>query len=153
VPHISITVAFVLVVVDLAVLIYFINHIANEIQLPQVIASIAEALSKAVGVQCDVPGAHERLAVERGPALPELLATMTELGAVIATPRSGYLQFIRHQALVRIAARVDAVIHLPYRPGHFLVQGHPLAVVLPPEAAAEVANTCNARTSPGRTAR
>src|SRR6266567_3748811 len=47
VPHISITVSFVLVVVDLAVLIYFINHIATEIQLPQVIASIAEDLSEA----------------------------------------------------------------------------------------------------------
>ena len=56
VPHVSITVSFVLVLVNLAQLIYFINHIATEIQLPQVIASIARDLSQAVGVQCDRAG-------------------------------------------------------------------------------------------------
>src|SRR6201995_5745796 len=48
VPHISITVTLALVVVDLAVLIYFIHHIATSIQLPQVIASIAGDLARAI---------------------------------------------------------------------------------------------------------
>ena len=51
VPHISITTAFGLVLVDLAVLIYYINHIATQIQLPQVIAGIAKDLAQAVAVQ------------------------------------------------------------------------------------------------------
>ncbi|MGB8502235.1 DUF2254 family protein, partial [Mycobacterium sp.] len=50
VPHISITTAFGLVLVDLAVLIYFTHHIATQIQLPQVIASIAKDLAHAVAV-------------------------------------------------------------------------------------------------------
>ena len=41
VPHLSITVSEALMLVDLAVLIYFIHHIAKSIQLPEVIASIA----------------------------------------------------------------------------------------------------------------
>ena len=41
VPHISITVTLALTVVDLAVLIYFINHVATQIQLPEVIAGIS----------------------------------------------------------------------------------------------------------------
>src|SRR5271170_1919475 len=41
VPHLSITVALGLTLADLAVLIYFLNHIASMIQLPQVIAGIA----------------------------------------------------------------------------------------------------------------
>ena len=41
VPHLSITVAVVLATVSMAVLIYFIHHIASSIQLPRVIASIA----------------------------------------------------------------------------------------------------------------
>src|SRR5271154_6136262 len=48
VPHLSITVALVLTLVDLAVLIYFINHVANVIQLPQVIAGIAGDLAKEI---------------------------------------------------------------------------------------------------------
>src|SRR5713226_4989885 len=51
VPHISITVTIGLLVIDLAVLIYFINHIANQIQLPQVIAGIAGDLSRAIETQ------------------------------------------------------------------------------------------------------
>ena len=41
VPHLSITVTMALVVIDVAVLVVFIDHIAKSIQLPQVIASIA----------------------------------------------------------------------------------------------------------------
>ena len=136
VPHLSIVVSLVLVVVDLAVLIYFINHIARQIQLPQVIASIASDLSEALAAQCS--GASV-ISVQRGAAAEELISELARHGGVVATPASGYLQFIRHRTLVRIASEVDAVIHLPFRPGHFLVAGHPLALVLPASAAPRVA--------------
>ena len=72
---------------------------------------------------------------ENGPSAAELLIRMEEGGGVVRAPASGYLQFIRHLSLVRFAAEADAVIALDYRPGHFLVQGHPFASVWPPEAA------------------
>jgi uncharacterized membrane protein len=124
----------VLMVVDLAVLIYFLHHIAVQIQLPQVIAGIAGDLAKAIELQAGDPavGANARYA-----AL--LIADMDGPGGEVAAPRSGYLQFIRHRTLVRMAAEVDAVIHLQYRPGHFLVQGSPYATVWPARAAGEVA--------------
>src|SRR5271155_3099294 len=48
VPHLSITVAEALLLVDIAVLIYFIHHIAKSIQLPEVIAGIAGDLMRAI---------------------------------------------------------------------------------------------------------
>jgi uncharacterized membrane protein len=134
VPHISITVMLALMLVDLAVLIYFLHHIALQIQLPQVIASIAGDLAKATELQAGDPtvGAGAELA-----AL--LIADMDGPGGDVAAPRSGYLQYIQHRTLVRIAAEKDAVIHLRYRPGHFLVQGHPYATVWPASAADQVA--------------
>jgi uncharacterized membrane protein len=134
VPHISITVLLVLMVIDLAVLIYFLHHIAVQIQLPQVIASIAADLAGAIELQAGTPavGADARYA-----AL--LIADMDGPGGDVAAPRSGYLQYIEHRTLVRIAAEKDAVIHLRYRPGHFLVQGHPYATVWPAAAADQVA--------------
>ncbi|MFY9889207.1 MAG: DUF2254 family protein [Streptosporangiaceae bacterium] len=51
VPHISITVTLALMVADLAVLIYFLHHIATQIQLPQVIAGIAADLAAAIELQ------------------------------------------------------------------------------------------------------
>ncbi|HTW04594.1 MAG TPA: DUF2254 domain-containing protein [Streptosporangiaceae bacterium] len=134
VPHISITVLLVLMVIDLAVLIYFLHHIAVQIQLPQVIAGIAGDLASAIELQAGDPtvGADARYA-------RLLIADMDGPGGEVAAPRSGYLQYIQHRNLLRIATEKNAVIHLRYRPGHFLVQGHPYATVWPATAAETVA--------------
>jgi uncharacterized membrane protein len=138
VPHISITVTLGLVVVDLAVLIYFIHHIATSIQLPQVIASIARDLSNAIDVQTRGDHPRANAAVERGPSVPELIRRMEESGGIVGAPRGGYLQFIRHETLIQIASDADAVIHVEHRPGHFVVEGQALATVWPPEAAKRI---------------
>jgi uncharacterized membrane protein len=134
VPHISVTVTLVLMLADVAVLIYFLHHIALQIQLPQVIASIAGDLQSAIELQAGDPtvGADAQMA-----AL--LIAGMDGEGGVVKAPRSGYLQFIQHETLVTIATEVDAVIHVRYRPGHFIIQGTEYATVWPPEAASQVA--------------
>ena len=51
VPHLSIAVAEALLLVDLAVLIYFIHHIARSIQLPEVIAGIARDLTREIDAE------------------------------------------------------------------------------------------------------
>jgi uncharacterized membrane protein len=132
VPHIGVTVTLGLMVADLGVLIYFIHHTAISIQLPQVIASIAADLTGAIEIQ----GSGSPAAAERGLSSAELLRRAAEDGGVLVAPASGYLQFIKHQDLVAVAAAADAVICLEHRPGHFLVRGHRFATVWPPEAAA-----------------
>ena len=138
VPHLSVTVALALTAVDLGVLIYFIHHIATAIQLPAVIASIAHDLARAIdaetgaGAAAGPPAPRPEL---NGPSAEVLLARLDRSGRVVATPASGYLRFVRHATLVRIAAEHGAVIQLHHRPGHFLTNGHPMATVWPPEAA------------------
>ena len=88
-PHISVTVTLGLMVADLGVLIYFINHTATSIQLPQVIASIARDLSQAIDVQ---GGPDSQLGLagdkEKGPSPAELLLRMQEGGGVVRHPRA-----------------------------------------------------------------
>jgi uncharacterized membrane protein len=134
VPHISVTMTLVLMLADLAVLIYFLHHIAIQIQLPEVIAGIAGDLQKAIELQAgdQSAGANAEMAAR-------LIENMTGEGGPVAAPRSGYLQYIEHETLVTIAAEVDAVIHVRFRPGHFIVQGHEYATVWPAGAAARVA--------------
>jgi uncharacterized membrane protein len=133
VPHISITVTLALMVADLAVLIYFLHHIATQIQLPQVIAGIAADLAAAIELQAG-PGA-----ADSGAGAARLVAGLHGPGGEVAAPRSGYLQYIQHRLLIRLASELGVVIHLRYRPGHFLVQGHPYATVWPADAAGQVA--------------
>jgi uncharacterized membrane protein len=137
VPHLSITVALALVLVDLGVLIFFIHHMATSIQLPQVIAGIAGDLSDAI----DREVASERPAttVEVGPSETEIRFRLEIDGAPVAATTSGYLQFVGYGTLIEIASQADAVIELMYRPGHFVVEGLPLARVWPAAAAPKVA--------------
>src|SRR5579862_5046891 len=96
VPHFSITFSVGLVTLSMAVLIYFIHHIATSIQLPQVIASIAKDLSRAIDAESEGAGRFE----EAGPSVAELLQRMEEAGGSVPAPNSGYLQFVRHERLV-----------------------------------------------------
>jgi uncharacterized membrane protein len=149
VPHLSITLSVGFVVLSMAVLIYFIHHIATSIQLPQVIASIARDLSQAIDAESKDVGAP----AEAGPSVTELLRRMAEAGGTVPAPASGYLQFIRHETLAALAAEKGAVIRLLQRPGHFLVSGHPIATVWPPDAAGSVSKALRRAhiTGPNRT--
>jgi uncharacterized membrane protein len=136
VPHVSITVVLALTMGDVAVLIYFIHHVAVMIQLPQVIASIAHDLGAALDQE--IGGSDGRGRVRAGPELELLHAMMERGGGVVLAPESGYLQFVRRDRLVELAVRFDAVLKLHHRPGHFVVRGHPFLTVWPAEAAPAV---------------
>jgi uncharacterized membrane protein len=135
VPHISTTVSIASLVVDLAVLIYFIDHIATAIQLPNVIAEIAGEVSLAIETNRDPSPPTPA----RGPSVDELLTLLAESGGQVHVTASGYLQYIRYEKLVRLATEANAVVHLPYRPGHFLTEGQGVATVWPAEAADRIA--------------
>ena len=67
VPHLSITVTLIMTLVDVGVLIYFLNHIATMIQLPVVIAGIASSLANEISAQ--QRGGLFGLGAARGPTL------------------------------------------------------------------------------------
>jgi uncharacterized membrane protein len=133
VPHLSITVALMLTLVDLGVLVYFIHHVARSIQLPEVIASIADDLTKAIA--SEFADQQHRGALGAAGTLPTLLESD---GAEVSASSSGYLQFVRYSTIVEIATEADAVIELLFRPGHFVTRGLPLARVWPSAAASDV---------------
>lgn len=149
VPHLSATTAVALVAVSMGVLIFFIHHIAVSIQLPQVIATIAKDLSNAIDAESTAVGP----ANEAGPSVEELLRRLAESGGTVAAPASGYVQFIQHPTLVGLAAEKGAVIRLLYRSGHFVVRGHAMALVWPPQAAGGVSDALRRAhiTGPNRT--
>jgi len=135
VPHLSITVCLALTLVDLTVLVYFIDHVARSIQLPEVIAGIAHDLSNAIATEFS----NEEPRQAPISAAGTLPLRLEEDGAPVPATSSGYLQFVRYSTLVEIARDADAVIELLYRPGHFVVSGLPLARVWPPDAGPDVA--------------
>jgi uncharacterized membrane protein len=134
VPHLSITVSFALVLADLGLLVYFISHVAESIQLPQVIAGIAGDLATAIEAEAIAGNGGREVEHPQGPSVEELLTRIDAAGAAVPATTSGYLQFVGYETLVDIAADCGAVVRLHYRPGHFVVEGLPLANVWPAEA-------------------
>jgi len=141
VPHLSVTVALVLTLGDLGVLIYFIHHVATSIQVTSVIAGIARDFRSTLRTLQNetarmVPGQPDPDAEAR-----ELSARLDDANGLVRARTPGFLQSVGHDQLVRIAASSGATIQLLHRPGHFLVEGQPLARVWPADAAQVVADT------------
>ena len=61
----------------------------------------------------------------------------TETGTVLTAARSGYLQAIDSEGLIRTAAQNDIVIKMEVRPGHFITTGNKIAYVIPASHADE----------------
>ena len=81
--RVSITMTMALVVVDVAVLVVFIDHIAKSIQLPQVIASIAGDLAGAIDTEVALTSGS---GPKTGPSLAEMLVRLDEDSGVVRAP-------------------------------------------------------------------
>lgn len=128
VPHLSVTFAVGLALASIVVLIYFIHHAAESIQAQHVIAQVGDELNQTIDNlfpkkighctpnhnQIDIP-AFER---EANP---------------IRASRSGYIQAIDDDELMKIATQSNILVRLNHRPGDFMVQGSNLAIVYPGE--------------------
>jgi uncharacterized membrane protein len=141
VPHISVTVALILTLGDLGVLIYFIHHVATSIQVTSVVAGIARDFRTTLDALRAEALRMEPMNIDLEAEQRDLSSVLEQAGGSVLARRSGFLQSVGHGQLVRIAASSGATIALLHRPGHFVVEGQPLARVWPVRAAEEVAQT------------
>jgi uncharacterized membrane protein len=142
VPHISVTVALTLLLVDLAIVIYFIHHVATSIQLTSVVSGIARDFrSTLANLREDMakPSVRGGAQAAGGPDPSELSEKVLAVGAPVFADASGFIQAVGHRQLMTIAVTSDTVIRLVRRPGHFVVEGQPVAFVVPAHAARDVA--------------
>lgn len=128
VPHVSVTIGVALGLASLCVLVYFIHHVAASIQASSVVAHVGKELLDGIntlfpeqmGNERDDQRSRERPATEPGP---------------IHADRSGYLQAMDEDGLLRIATKHDLVIDLHVRPGAFITEGDVIADVYPKQGA------------------
>ncbi len=119
VPAISVTVAIALSLASLVLLIYFIHHVSASIQASHIIRVIAE----------DLEGAIPRLyPSDAGQPLQERAAIeqMKQKGSVtVVAEKSGYLQSVDLDELMKVAREQDLVAELLVKPGDHLLAGQP----------------------------
>jgi uncharacterized membrane protein len=125
VPHLSITVGVLLALASLAVLIYFIHHIAVTIQADHVIAAVGAELARSVDQLFPNPIGHPA----EPPASEPAVTAGTPLE--IASRETGYVQIIDTALLVQRARGAGLFMALTIRPGDFVVSGQVLARIWP----------------------
>ena len=120
VPVIAIHVAVVLGVLDVAVLVFFIHHIAASVQITSLQKQVQQDLEVAVGHVYRAPSDNEAGTSTRPvPGLDETWITVT-------ADRDGYVQSVHWERLVAWARDHDRVVDTAAMPGGHLIEGDPL---------------------------
>jgi uncharacterized membrane protein len=119
VPRLAVSGSLALAVASVGVLIYFIHHLARSIQIDSIMKQVErEALSVITDVYRRQPRYRE----------PEELRPEPPLEAVgLPSARSGYVQAVHPEALVRAAVDHDLMIVLAKQVGDHVVAGTPIA--------------------------
>lgn len=138
VPHLAVNAAVVLAVGNVAVLIYFIHHISDSIQIPslarRVRGDLLDSIDRLYPAEVGHPPSQER---PLSAADVRADASLTQPGAPLTSGRSGYLQSVRDDALMKAAVRADVVLALQVRPGQFLLEDSIAVLIHPSDRADE----------------
>ncbi len=121
VPEISVRTAIILGLFSLGVLIYFINHLSASLQASHIIAAVGSDLDMTIDHEFNATLDDEPFDSK---AADDLFASATF--AVGATSR-GYIQAIEHTELLQMAEKYGLLVHVPVRPGDFVVPGDTIA--------------------------
>lgn len=121
IPSISILVAILAAMLNIILLIIFIHQIAVSIQADRVISDISEFIEKQVetlfpekiGKQTND---HEKIDAKK------IISNYNHVISV-RPPKSGYLQYVDNETLIKTLSKHNSVLELKYRPGDFLVKG------------------------------
>ncbi len=124
VPHLSVTVAVVLAIVGIGFLIYFIDHAARSVQASVIIDRVTK----------DALRTLERRLPQRVGESTDLSAeavTPDAQGAVIVSHRSGYIQGVDEDELMKLIHDSGLTLRLDPEIGDYVLPGGALATVWP----------------------
>jgi uncharacterized membrane protein len=128
VPHVSLSVGILLAFVCVGTLVFFVGHMAERINVDQVIELVSG----------DVGSAIDRLTVDQPQPAPPDQAFWRDAEPV-KDMRRGYLQQLDASGLADWAHERKTAIRMLVRPGDYVFPGAPIAVMKPPRKGAEAA--------------
>ncbi len=125
-PHLSVTVGILMAILSFGVLIYFVHHTAEAIQIPNLIARVGSELQQAVIAYFPNLVSTQSNSPRRD--IEQIIADLSY--ATIEDSKSqssGYIRLIETDALVELASIHDLVIWVRHHPGDFVPMGGTLA--------------------------
>ena len=127
VPSLAVFFAFVLAFGGVAVLIFFIHHIASSIQASSIIASVAQETNASIDrlfPEKREPGPDKAEGEENERLLPSL---DERTWYAVPAKVSGYIQSVDHDAILRVARGTRTIVRMEHGVGAFVVKDTALA--------------------------
>ncbi|NNF07866.1 MAG: DUF2254 domain-containing protein, partial [Candidatus Eisenbacteria bacterium] len=127
VPQIAVLTALLLAVISVTVLIYFIHHIPESINISNIVAGVGKELLGCIDGQ--FPSRVGTPSRETPVQLREIPAHLTER-TLIKANQSGYMQIVDADSLVEVARDEDLILVLKQQPGDFVTPGTTYLIAL-----------------------
>lgn len=121
VPNLSLLVAMGLTMASVGVMIFFIHHIPETLNVGNITGQVGRQLRKDIKDMFpeDIGEAEKDADVDKSKYTDQSSVTIKSVA-------EGYIQAVNETALMDWATENDAVIRLQYRPGDFAISGDPL---------------------------
>ncbi len=136
VPFLSVTCGVLFAVASVGFLIFFIHHVPHSILAENLVGRVAEELQfrieRLYPDKLDNEPREQKKDIDR--QLPEAFA---EEAKSVDSKKSGFIQAIDKERLLKLAAREGLVIRLSRRPGDFVAEEAILAVAWPADKITE----------------
>lgn len=123
IPQISLLVAILLTLSSIFVLIYFIHHIPESINMSNVVAQVGEELNRQISSQFPM-----NIGKENANLSIDLSQNSLKKTSVIS-PNQGYIRILDGNSLIDIATKNDLIIQLEARPGDYITEDSTLLVI------------------------
>lgn len=121
IPQISLLIAIVLTISSLVVLISFIHHIPESINMSNVIAQVGEELNRQISSQFPINIGKEY--TQKPLDLSSLKKT------IVSSTTQGYIRILEGNSLIDIATKNDLIIQLEVRPGAYITEDVTLLII------------------------
>lgn len=126
-PYISIGMSMALAICCMGVLIYFIHHVPETINIELIIAKLGRALKSGIENRFpDADGEGSALHAEKDHWIDTVDA---EDATRLSLKSNGYIQALDVNRLATLAGKQDLRIEILYRPGAFVTEANPVLAV------------------------
>ncbi|HHV6060393.1 TPA: DUF2254 domain-containing protein [Legionella pneumophila] len=122
-PQISLLVAIILTLCSVGVLIYFIHHIPESINMSNVIGKVGEELNRQI--DCLFPTHIGK----GGPSMEPSPSLLGKFKHTICATQHGYIRILDGNSLLKIACKHDFIINVEAKPGDYITEDDTLLTI------------------------
>lgn len=131
VPHIAILVGLLAAICSVGVLIYFIHHVPESINISNIVAGVGRELETRIEQQFPELAGEPHEEEEERNSSANMPDGFYDDAQKVTSSCTGYIEYVDAEGLLSIASTNDLVIRLRHRPGDFVTPNSVLLVVSP----------------------